>query len=899
MKREVIVLIFIFVLILSFNFIYANFGEPSHLIQEAYGPSENIKGWINISLDEESSNSLFEDEEGNSISLIDLIELNNWVKGEDYTCSPSSCETDYSSSSSGKKKIFNLNKGGHVIFGILFEGDNVDDLADFSLNVKSNNPESEELPLSIDFLNDGQIEWRAYKGSENFGSENFGCFKDFGDTEEKLTSIYPQCEKIHLDKTPEVEIGAYVSRVEGTGEVDFIMSIKNYELGTSKTCIATTSTMGKEKISCIPEDFSVNEEGDYFVCIKTKESKDNGNFSIASETTSPCGFFGESYNQYTYDFEIFARPKKYASLISFTLNDAEAKNSLGKTINLENIMSNYISQTYQRDCSEGCIVPIKILSGVAQQLNLSNLLVSYISSEGYTKAENLYDVSETPAKIISGFQKLYIDKGNFSVPDEFGDYSFSLSLRGDEIFSEDISVEKVAEIKDLKPRTTAVAYPTTFEVIIEQENITKYKWEFGDGKNETSLTSKIIHTYNKIGKYKLKVTVTDSKQRSYSKIFEVDVGSAKDIINTLLKKSITNLNNINIQIKEFPSFTKNSLESVLDLFLIESKIEEIQKANASATSEEDYSSILLELLDLDIPESIAVSTSANSLLFYPSPENINLDVLSIIGGGSYEGNDENYINAIFEWDQTNIESIIDFNEISAIYENSEKSILKTFDIKIDKINETSRPYFILKELDDLKFKEDYSERSESGYVYIVLTDDYETISFSTTEDINFVDLPLFISPAISGLSLTKIITEKDEQLSKLAFFILVLVFLIIIGIIAYIILQEWYKKKYESYLFKNRNDLYNLISYVQSSKKRELKEKEVHNKLRKAGWKSEQINYVMKKYAGKRTGMPEIPIGNLLEKLKKKENVPPGKPMSLNKNFGLNPNKKSKYDYHH
>ena len=93
-----------------------------------------------------------------------------------------------------------------------------------------------------------------------------------------------------------------------------------------------------------------------------------------------------------------------------------------------------------------------------------------------------------------------------------------------------------------------------------------------------------------------------------------------------------------------------------------------------------------------------------------------------------------------------------------------------------------------------------------------------------------------------------------------------------IGFIAYIILQEWYRRKYEDYLFKNRNSLYNLISYIEGVKKKGVKNEEISKQLKKSGWNSEQITYIMKKYAGERTGMFEIPVNKILDFFKKKQN---------------------------
>jgi hypothetical protein len=48
-----------------------------------------------------------------------------------------------------------------------------------------------------------------------------------------------------------------------------------------------------------------------------------------------------------------------------------------------------------------------------------------------------------------------------------------------------------------------------------------------------------------------------------------------------------------------------------------------------------------------------------------------------------------------------------------------------------------------------------------------------------------------------------------------------------------------------------------------------MKDKDIENNLEKAGWTAEQLRYVMRKFAGKNTGLPEIPIKKIL---KEKEN---------------------------
>ena len=50
-------------------------------------------------------------------------------------------------------------------------------------------------------------------------------------------------------------------------------------------------------------------------------------------------------------------------------------------------------------------------------------------------------------------------------------------------------------------------------------------------------------------------------------------------------------------------------------------------------------------------------------------------------------------------------------------------------------------------------------------------------------------------------------------------------------------------------------------------------ESEIRRMLKKAGWKSEQITYAIKKFEGKRTGMWEIPVFKWLENRKVKGEI--------------------------
>jgi len=97
--------------------------------------------------------------------------------------------------------------------------------------------------------------------------------------------------------------------------------------------------------------------------------------------------------------------------------------------------------------------------------------------------------------------------------------------------------------------------------------------------------------------------------------------------------------------------------------------------------------------------------------------------------------------------------------------------------------------------------------------------------------------------------------------------------LIFAAFVSYIILQEWYKRRYERHLFKNRNDLFNLINFISNAQARGMDKKEIEKRLKEFKWSSEQINYAFKKVKGRKTGMPleiKLPEINLKKKQENK-----------------------------
>jgi len=539
------------------------------------------------------------------------------------------------------------------------------------------------------------------------------------------------------------------------------------------------------------------------------------------------------------------------------------------------MVDNYLTNRYGRigvfiQCSTGveCVVPLNIISGLNQNITLKNLLIEYEKDSAFATNNKFHNLVKIPAKASSEFQKLYLTRAGFTLPENLGDYDFSLSLNGEIVFSEGIEIKNAPIIKSLKPTETASAFPTEFEVkISSSSNITKYVWDFGDNSSsKTTFKNKTTHTYPSIGIYDLKITVTNLRDISSSKNFSINVSSPKNLIEDSLARLNSNIKKIKEDVNKLDLFYKQGIISVLDLDSIEASIEMFEKAFASATDEEDYNAIIIDLIKIEVPEGIIKTISAPSVSFFNTPENVEMDILKKIGGGDYGSKESAYQNSVLAWQNENVDLKVNFNEFSS-EEETPKPVIKIFEIDIsEKKNIDYDYYLIIPDIENLEFKNNLQTK-ENGYSYVVLKRD-STVSFYTTEEnIDFTNLPIFVAPPISRLSVIEdlIVDNERESRSKLIV-ILVIILLVVLSLTVYIIMQGWYKKKYENYLFKNKNDLYNMVNYVNSAKKKGLKKGEIEKNLKKAGWSSEKVRFVMKKYAGKRTGMFEIPIGKIIKK---------------------------------
>jgi hypothetical protein len=866
-KFGVSIFLILAILLINLSIISAGFtiSENGTSFSTEYGPNEKILGKINISFNKESANSLFKDSFGNQISLIELLKSDISLNYNSYSCSPLNCEPDYATTTESTTKSFTLNEGEFKIIGLKISGSSITDISKFSMNFESDAGYSSTSQLQIDFFNDGISDWKANLPSAQFGIRNYSCYNEnhrLGRAEITTTSY---CQKFYLNETPAVKIGAKVEKVSGSEEVEFKLEIFSEDYSVSESCIAKTSSSGE--IFCIPEDLEVEKPGNFFVCIETKSSADNNKYAIGYEQNESCGYSGFLDDEYNFDFEIFVEQAKYGKLVDniFVLNKTEIEKF--ESYNIEDQILDYIDERYDGKCNEGCVIPIKFTSKVNnQKIYLNNLALSYVAGIS-TTSNKFYDLEEEPAEIISNYILIDFSNSNFSTPNVFGKKTFSLYLDNKKIFSKIFEIKRKPIIESIKPTITAAALPTLFEVKVNSfgKNITKYEWNFHNFSKTETAENKFSFTYSNVGNYILEIKVVDSEGLESEKNFTISVEAPIDAVNKTLIFREANIKVLEGNIEDYDLFEKGELREILNLTSKKAEIGKIRNSFNSAlistsSTNQTYIDLMKKLIELDFPDRIETVRSGDTLVYFPNEEIIDVNFLNQITNEQFS--QENVLN----WYENNINSELTFKEIYEVNGNIKTKLISIFYINIEN-KASENPIMVIKKMENLKFDgTNPFENSEGDYFYKELDDESENLKFSTTEEnVDFSNLPFFISPKEIEV---EPISDPDRDYTLVI--ILIMVALTLGAILVYIIMHVWYKKKYESSLFGNRNDLYNLVHYLNNSKKKGLSEEEIKNNLRKSKWSSEQISYVLKKYANKNTGLPGIPIDKIVEKLTKK-----------------------------
>ncbi|MEK6936270.1 MAG: PKD domain-containing protein [Nanoarchaeota archaeon] len=869
MFRLILGLFFVLILLSNLSFVSAGFKlgiNSSQNIELNYGASELLRGFINISFQNEQSNSSL-NAFGSNMSLKEFLELNS----ADYTCIPSDCENGYSTIGSGTPtKTFSLNYWETKLLGVKLAGQvtGIDTTRNFVFNVLTNAGASCLNPVKIDVLDDGAIEWKSDSISNEtcFIEKSSGCWNQgsyISGNEFILTEDKEYCEKINISFGKGFKLGA---EIIGTGSADFKLSIT---AGETQECSKSISSGGN--ISCLVEfEESVDDDIQAIVCI-SRENSGTNEYKIKYEDNSPCGFVGTS----KFDFPISAYPRKYSAISSISF-DSQLAEEIG----------GYISTRYDGNCTSGCFVPIRIYSGISQTINVSNLKLYY--ERGGTQLEsNIYEIKESGILINSELQKLDLGLAELFVPSSLGIKDLILKLNDEKILERKIQVKAIPTITEISPKSVPVLVPTTFRILLNDSVNITYTWDFGDETAEQiTTTNKAVHTYSALGTYSLKITA-ESKLGNSSKTFQITAVSPKEYINTTINKYYNNLNKTETEINKFPEWIKKEFEKKINVESLRTEIKAQATKYDSAFTDEDYVKIMTDLLAIKVPNSLNTSMIITPSKNIPSGE-LNLDALDYFGAGTPEEDSTGYASALINWFSQSLDMIFESKTYSLYYDN-EETVLGSY----VKVTLTPKPdlnlgevYFLINgnplniKLNTEEKTKDFEEQAV-GIIFSELNSP-KTIEFLYPEKISLQTLPIIISPEFKNLELgvEPGVCNSNKKCEKnlgetykncrndckpIGWTIFWIVILFFGAFVVYIILQEWYKKYYEKYLFKDKNQLFNLINYLNNSLNQGLGKDKIFEALKRLKWNNEQIDYAWKRLKGKRTGMFEIPVLKFVE----------------------------------
>ncbi len=849
--KKVGAFLFLFVLLISLaSFADASFVVHNYSIKDSYSSLENISGTINLTIIDEPFISKINSSQGGDSTLGYFLDANL----ASYVCSIIDCSSDYNYFSGEADKVFSVLQNEIIYGGFVLSGNNVF-VTNLNFTIKSNFLESAKSPLSIDFF-EGSL-WNFNEFSEQFSDDLTGCYDPSEASPGPLIKASSYCEMISITSTGALNVGAYTDNGDDEDlKMVVYPGVGGFEIGS---CQFDPINEG----SCIIEADTgeLFSKGDYQVCV---EALSPTNYAIyTEEDNNTCGFvYSQGPESSVKDYGIFLQVAKYANSSFLDSKDLDFSN-------LATSADNLIDEKYGRDCSNECILPFAI-SGIPQNFEVLDLSLDYQKSGEDWVVSDIYDLNILPSLVnFSGVLDFsYLDFGVF----ESGIYS--LYLGGEKLFDENFNVLSVPIVKSVSPLNPPAGVPIEFRADIDyngNNNLT-YSWDFGDGSKETTFENSVFHTYGKIKNYTLKLEVSVGNELSSEKKFNITSINPSFAISTTLSEKKDSLNTFSSKVDSLPKWYGEDLEKVAKLEFFNSELDRLEKDFNNSANDSELFAIAEDLYGLDVPEDLmSVGEFGDFLL--DSSSDIKPSMIIEAEGADLQDN-EQYKQLILEWQRLNILSDGSLQKHSIKYSNGESlEVLQTYKLNI--ISRSISDSYVAIDLpaSSVSFKDDVARNVGEFFIVDLSSNGQKLIEFSSFE---ISEVPIFVSPKLSGIVLEdKIDTtcnynsfceeglgensktcRSDCKPTKIAIVYVILAILLVL--VVYTLLQIWYKKHYEKYLFGDSRSLYNILMYVTNAHAGGMTYKEISKNLHNQGWSNERINYVVNKAKGKKVGFYEI-----------------------------------------
>ncbi len=862
-------LICFFVMIMLIGLVSASIQfKGIKLSKDAYNEGETLQGTLNLSATSQK-NANFTSTFKGGIDLLGLLEKSEYELDENYSCNPSNCERGLTASSGGLSRTISLSD--EKMLGFMLTGDNVD-VSNFKFRVGSDVASSCINQLSMDLFDDGEIDFYNNKYVDELcGVRSYGCFVGPGTTEVKITNeLY--CENITFEPAPAYKIGAKIKKVGIAGDINMEVYKADGTVPVAD-CTLPAHPGGEVELDCVV-NYSSQRQFDALVCVYVDNELTD--FKIKAETTAPCGKRGVN-SAFTADYEIYAQRMRYGTINSLFNESVFEDLNPDETDALTDKINDYLYEKYAGECPEssGCVIPISLSSTSSQEVTLDSALIKYSSIVGDdVEADKIYDVSEKDVEITTtGFLKFDFKDLGISAVGSSGqtkEFLFKLFFDGSNIFEDTVDVTAGFNF-GISPSFALIGTPVEFTANVTGVDST---WDFGDGSADVnSGDNKAVHTYLDSGDYDVEVTLRKLNGDSSTKTFKITVGDAEESARSLISRYKSRIANLTVGISSFPAWMKIEIEKSINLTSMNKSLSELEDEFDDAEDDDDFVDVVNGLLVLNVPNSIGIGKSG-TLPIETGLGGIDTNYIETISGKDIPSTQEAGLKAsISGWMSSNYDTDVDFEAITLFKDSGSEDIIGKYKIVATKKGNPEGAYLIIDyPLNEITFKENYGAKSTGTGTYIDISGT-KTVEFILPEYVEIEELGAYISPEV----------DKFGTLGEVGFlergfpwgrFVLWMSILIVLALLVYVILQEWYKRYYEQHLFKGRKDqIYNLINFIYNARASGMEDKDIGEKLRGSGWSREQIRYAFRKLDGKRTGMWEIPIFKFFENKRVKDEI--------------------------
>lgn len=840
---------FLFLGVLLSCFVLASVNVDNYDVKDSYVFLDEISGKVNLSIENEYYDENIVLSNNENIKLGDFF-LDNGVQ---FDCFPADCSMGYSALPGDAEKTVAVSPGDEKYLGFVLEGEDVV-LEDISFSVNSDFGRSAEKPLTVEFFEGS--EWSFFNFSDEFLPKNWGCFNPVNKEIGPLIGDSFYCEMIETADSGMLKIGADIDYRAGQGNLTMSVYPES-GFGFSMECSFDPGLSD----GCVVGGDEVIIEGKYQVCVGADSLTE---YTIYEDNSGEnCGFaYDRGPEGSVKDYGIYARSVKYADAQGLERLDLEGKVDEANA---------FILERYDGNCSEGCVLPLKI-SGIDQNFGIYNVSLSYTDQAEWRSSNLVHKLEQTSALVSFNGT---LDLGLLGIVVTKGGEYFAKILETD-LFRENITLLAAPVILSVSPMNPPAGVPVSFyaNVDFNKNETLSYEWDFGDGseKVRTSIPY-ATHAYSELKNYTLSVSI-DFGNLTSKKEFEINTVNPENAVSIGLDAKKNALVEIRSSIEKLSDWYKTDLMKLLRIDFFEGELSRFEREKNNSFDVEDFISVATELYGLNIPTVIS-RNEFEYPFFMTDLKDVDIEPVAVISGRG-SGDSDAYAKAILTWQNQNVDVSIKGKDVFATYWSGEdEHVLSVYLVEVTSRWDRESYFIINKPFDELYFNGDAGARKAGNATAIILGAQESKIIELYSKD--KIDSSFFVSPKlgslvteedIAGLCNFNFVCEEEAGENSencrsdckpvgraILFFVLGVLFLVCI----YIVLQIWYKRHYENYLFgKDRAQLHNLLMYISNARVRGIDEKDIVKNLKSKGWSVERINYAIRKSLGKPVGMFEI-----------------------------------------